>query len=82
MKALGKFLEIIVGVKLGPQVDVALSALERAEIFPHVFRIRSALDHRRDHEGRVHDLSKAELLCEIIRAAEERRRRHLTVAVE
>jgi hypothetical protein len=60
-----------VGVKLGPQVDVALRPAQRPEIFAHVFGIGRAGDHRGHHEREIDDFAKAELLGEIVRAAEQ-----------
>src|SRR5919198_2683679 len=35
-----KFLRVVVGVQIGPQIDVALRALERAEELAQVFGVR------------------------------------------
>ena len=74
-----EFVAVVVRVALGPQVDVALRAAQRAEILLHVLRVHVARDHGGDHEGGVDDLAEAELLGEVVRAAEQRRRRHLAV---
>src|SRR5215813_360206 len=79
METLGEFVSVVMRVQLRAQVDVALRLLERAEIAPDIFRIRRALDHRRDHEGGVDDLAESKLLGEIIWPVEQRGRRALAV---
>src|SRR5262249_22631355 len=70
---------VIMRVAIGSKVDVLLRPLQRAEIFPQVFRIGIAMDHGRDHEGAIDDLPETKLFGEVIGPAEERRRRHLAV---
>ena len=65
---------VVMGVELGPQVDVALRALQRGEGLRRSAD-RVAGDHRRHHEGRIDDFPEAELLREVIGAAEQRGRR-------
>src|SRR5271169_793859 len=42
MEAHRELLLVVVGIKLRPQVDVALRATQRAEVFTHVFRVGCA----------------------------------------
>src|SRR5271156_1582284 len=79
VKARRELLLIVVSVKFGPQIDVALGTAQRAKIFAYILRVRRAGDHRRDHERGVDDLTETELLDEIIRPAEQRSCRHLAV---
>ena len=74
-----EFLLVVMRVEFGPQIDVALGAAQRAEIFAHILRIRIARDHGRHHEGGVDDFAEAQLLDEIVGPAEQRSRRHLAV---
>src|SRR3954462_13129135 len=78
-EALGKLVAVVLRVQLRPQVDVALGKTQRPEVLLHVLRIGSAGEHGRHHEGGVDHLAEAELLEEVVGAAEERRRRHLAV---
>ncbi len=79
MKAVGEFLGVVMRIKLGPQIDVALRPFQRPVIFAHVFGIGIAGDHVCDHEGAVDHLAETQLLGEIIGPAEERGRRHFAV---
>jgi hypothetical protein len=72
--ALGKFIPVVARVEFRTQVDVALGALQGAEIAPDVLGIGRAVDHGGDHEGGVDHLAEAELLDEVIGTAEQRRR--------
>ena len=63
METLREFVLVVVGVELGPKIDVALRAAQRAEVSLDVFRVGLALDHRGDHEGGIDHLAEAELLA-------------------
>ncbi len=66
---------VVVRVAIRPQIDIALARFRRAIELLHVFRVRVAGDDRGDHERGVDDLAEAQLLGEIVRAAEQRRGR-------
>jgi hypothetical protein len=67
VEARRKFLAVVVGIQLGPQIDVALRQPQSPEILSDVVRVGVASDYRRHHEGRIDDLTEAELLKEIVR---------------
>ena len=71
MEALGEFALVVVRVAVGAQVEVTLGAAQRAEELAQILGVEIAVDHRRDHEGRVDDLAEAALLGKIIGAAEQ-----------
>src|SRR6266700_1904201 len=73
MEAFGKLHFVVMRIQLRPQIDIALRPAQRLEVTSHVRHIGIAVDHRADHEGGVDDLAIAELLGEIIGAAEQRR---------
>ena len=50
--------------------EIALGAAQGADESAQVFGFGVAVDHRRDHEGRVEDFAETELLGEVIGAAE------------
>src|SRR6516164_4743089 len=79
VETLGKLLLVVMRVKLGAKVQVALRPAQGAEILLHVLGIGIAGNHRRHHERGVDDFAKSELLREVIRSAEERRGRQLAV---
>ena len=80
VEALGELVLVVVRVELGPQIDVALRPLAARGNSAGCPRDRaSPLIIGGDHEGRVDDLAEAELLGEVVRAAEQRRRRALAV---
>ena len=66
-------------IKLRAQVDVALGEAQRAEVFPDILRVGVAGDHGGHHEARIDDLPEAELLQEVVGAAEHGGGRHLAV---
>src|SRR3954471_600968 len=78
-KALGEFVAVMLGVELGPQVDVALREAQGRKIFPQVLAVGIAGDHRGHHEAGVDYLAKTELLEKIVRSGEHCRCRHLPV---
>src|SRR2546430_17670531 len=69
-------------VELGAEVDVTLGAPKRPKVLLDVLGVRLAGDHRCDHERRVNDLSEAELLRQVVRSAEERYSRDLSLDQE
>src|ERR1700722_3179886 len=74
-----ELLLVVVRVALRPQVDVTLGALERAEEFSQILRVGIAGHDRPDHEGGVDHLAEAELLGEVVGAAEQVHGRRLAV---
>src|SRR5207247_7664906 len=78
-EALREFPAVVARVALRAQVDVALRAAQRAEIFLHVLGIGVAGEHRGHHERAVDDLAEAELLEEVVGPGKQRRGRHLAV---
>ena len=82
MEADRELVAVVVRVEIGPDVDVALRALQRPEEPLEVLGVRLAVDHRRDHERGVDDLPEAELLGEVVRAAEQGGRRRLALDEE
>ena len=73
VEALGEFVLVVMRVTVGAGLDVVLQESISAEEFAQVFGVGVAVDHRRDHEGRVDDFAEAELLGEVIGAAEQGR---------
>jgi len=80
--AFGEFIPVVARIEFRTQVDVALSSLQGGKIAPDVLGIGRAVDHGGDHEGGVDHLAEAELLDEIIRTAEQRRRPALALDQE
>jgi hypothetical protein len=70
VEALGEFVLVVMRLAVGAQVEVALRAVQGAEEFAQILGVGVAVDHRRDHKGHVDDFAEAELLGEVIGAAE------------
>src|SRR5690242_5528987 len=59
-------------VQIRTQVDVALCPFERAKKLPQMLGFGITGHHSGDHESRIDDLSKAQLLRKVVGAAEQR----------